>query len=418
MKFAIYTALSHSHIRVMSALAKELETFGHSVCAIGMEDHAPVFHSLDMEFFPVCLREFPRGELQRRYEPVREMYGMDALRATSAVGCDVVAGVLKDGERAVRASGADALLLDTSARGLEVIAMHMGMPFAHVSAQLHDDYSGVTPHWFFDWPPETSSEAIERNKNNLNFLRELGAPARSAALDYLAARNIHPDLTTPYPFFLSTDTWITQVPKEFDFENQLWPEHLFHAGLISPREQSSAIDFPWERLTGESLIYVSMGTMLTNAKQRLRMAVQAAQGAGRQVVVSTGPQIGVEEIGPLAANTIVLPYVPQTGILERAELFVTHGGLNSVLESLYRGVPLVVLPISFDQPGVAARVAYHGVGEFLNAQLLNQKLLTETIVSVLGNPSYKEAARKLQAKIAWQDGAQRAAKHLHKVMHR
>lgn len=400
----------------MSALAKELEALGHSVCAIGTKDHAPAFHKMGMGFVPVCMREFPRGELERRYKPVRERYGMDALREMIPISRDITASVLKDGERAIRASGADALILDTSARGLEMIAMHIGMPFAHVSPQVHDDYTGVTPHCFFDGPPHTGHEAIERNKKQLSFLRELSAPARSAALDYLAAKNIFPDLATLYPFFLSRDAWITQVPKEFDFENSLWPEQLFHAGLISPRGRDTAIDFPWKRLTGEPLIYVSMGTMMTNAKKRLRTAVQAAQGAARQVVVSTGPQLRLKDLGPLAANTIALPYVPQMEILERAVLFVTQGGLNSVLESLYRGVPLVVLPISFDQPGVAARVAYHCVGEFLNAPTLNQDLIVEKIADVLANPSYKEAARKMQTKIAWQDGAQRAAKHLHEVM--
>jgi zeaxanthin glucosyltransferase len=373
---------------------------------------------MGMEFISMSAKEFPRGELSRRFDPVREMHGMVALRETIEIGRDVMMGVLRDGERVVRASGADALILDTSARGLEMIAMHIGMPFVHVSAQIHDDYTGVTPPCYFDWSPGKGPEALERNRKGLSLLRELAVPARSAALDYLAKRNIFPDLTTPYPFFLSRDAWITQVPIEFDFGNPVWPERLFRAGLISPRRQSSTIDFPWERLTGEPLIYVSMGTMLTKAQERLRIAVQAAQGAGRQIVVSTGAQLRGEDLGPLAANTIVLPYVPQMEILERAELFVTHGGLNSVLESLYCGVPLVVLPISFDQPGVAARVAYHGVGEHLNAQTLDQDTLTEMIASVLAGPSYKDAAKKMQMNVASQNGARRAAKHLHEIMQR
>jgi zeaxanthin glucosyltransferase len=415
MRFAIYTVPAASHIRVMIALASELKVLGHSVCAIGLEDQAASFHAAEVDFVPVCRDEFPQGEIERRYEPIRGMSGVQALRETVSVSCAVAMGVLKDGERALYASRADALILDTSARGFEMIAMHLGVPFAHLSAQVHEDYTGRTPHCFFDWPPDISAGAIERNLASVRSLQELATPARSAALKYLEARGIIPDLSKHYPF-LSKYAWVTQVPKEFDFENPLWPEQLFHAGLISPGEVGVAPEFPWARVTGEPLVYVSMGTMLNNSVERLRLAVQAAQGKGRQVVVAMGPYIDPGDLGELAGNTIAVSYVPQISLLQQADLCVTHGGLNTVLESLYQGVPLVVLPISFDQPGVAARVAHFGVGEFLNAQALTRTRLAEMIGRVLSEPSYKESAQTMQAKIAWQHGARRAATHLHKVM--
>jgi UDP-glucoronosyl and UDP-glucosyl transferase len=60
--------------------------------------------------------------------------------------------------------------------------------------------------------------------------------------------------------------------------------------------------------------------------------------------------------------------VPQIEVLKRAALCITHAGINTALESLAEGVPMVAIPIGFDQPGIAARIAYHGVGEFIEVE--------------------------------------------------
>ena len=235
-----------------------------------------------------------------------------------------------------------------------------------------------------------------------------------AILRYIEENGISADLTNLYPFH-SKRAWITQIPKEFDFEHSHLPTQLFHAGLISSPEDEIETGFPWHLLTGEPLIYISMGTMVNGSAERLRLVTQAAQGNGRQVVVSMGPHLHRAELGYLAANTITVSYAPQIKLFKYANLCITHGGLNTVLESLYEGVPLVVLPIIFDQPGVAARVAFFGVGDFLNAEKLDRDSLCQMIERVLSDPAYRRAAQRMQTKIAWQNGAQRAARHLHEM---
>src|SRR5690349_20958699 len=64
----------------------------------------------------------------------------------------------------VRANGVDALLIDTVQLYAELGAMQMGMPYIHVSAALHRDYSGYTPPHFSDWPHETTPAALARNR--------------------------------------------------------------------------------------------------------------------------------------------------------------------------------------------------------------------------------------------------------------
>ncbi len=97
---------------------------------------------------------------------------------------------------------------------------------------------------------------------------------------------------------------------------------------------------------------------------------------------------------------IVVPFAPQIELLKRAALCITHAGLNTTLEALGQGVPLVAIPIGFDQPGVAARIAHHRVGEFVEVHEATAGRLLGLARKVLGDPSYRDKARAMQAAIA------------------
>jgi zeaxanthin glucosyltransferase len=74
-----------------------------------------------------------------------------------------------------------------------------------------------------------------------------------------------------------------------------------------------------------------------------------------QVVLSVGKNICPENLGRIPSNTIVVRSAPQIELLKRATICITHAGLNTVLESLAHGVPMVAIPIGCDQPGTAAQ---------------------------------------------------------------
>jgi zeaxanthin glucosyltransferase len=89
-----------------------------------------------------------------------------------------------------------------------------------------------------------------------------------------------------------------------------------------------------------------------------------------QLVLSIGKNINPENLGPIPSNSIVVRSAPQIELLKRAALCITHAGLNTSLESLAHGVPMVAIPIGYDQPGTAARIAHHGTGEFIEVDEL------------------------------------------------
>ena len=153
-----------------------------------------------------------------------------------------------------------------------------------------------------------------------------------------------------------------------------------------------------------------MGTLVNGLTDVFRMILKAAAAVpGRQLVLSIGSNIQMDDIGPIPASAIVVSRAPQLELLKRAELCITHAGINTTLESLALGVPMVAIPVGFDQPGIAARIVYHGVGKSIPVASMNKEDLSGAIQEVLGNPRYRDAARRFQKTIAQSHGLDRAA---------
>ena len=151
--------------------------------------------------------------------------------------------------------------------------------------------------------------------------------------------------------------------------------------------------FRWKKLNGKPLIYASLGTLVNGLDYVYKIILEAVEKLPEaQVVLSIGRNIDPDNLGPIPTDTIVVRSAPQIELLKRAALCITHAGLNTTLESLAQGVPMVAIPIAFDQPGISARIAHHGVGEFVDLDNLCRDSLLELIRKVLTNRSYAERA--------------------------
>jgi MGT family glycosyltransferase len=112
----------------------------------------------------------------------------------------------------------------------------------------------------------------------------------------------------------------------------------------------------------------------------------------------------------------VVEYAPQLEVIAKASLTITHGGLNTVLDSLSHGVPLVAMPITFEQPGNAARIRWTGTGEVIPISQVSVSNLQTAIQQVLTEESYKDNARRIQQAIAQAGGVRRAADIIEQVV--
>ena len=136
-----------------------------------------------------------------------------------------------------------------------------------------------------------------------------------------------------------------------------------------------------------------------------------AHGAGEppwQVVLATGAA-DVAALGPVPANFVARPSVPQLEVLQRTDVFLTHGGMNSVMEALWHGVPLVVVPQMAEQAVTARRVEELGLGLALEKPAVTAASLREAVGRVAGDREMRARVRRTQETIRQLGGARAAA---------
>jgi MGT family glycosyltransferase len=206
---------------------------------------------------------------------------------------------------------------------------------------------------------------------------------------------------------------IAQQPAFFDFPRQELPDCFHYTGPFHDDASGDpAPDFPWDRLNpNKPLIYASMGTL----QNRLRFVFQAIAAACAdldvQLVLSLGGSLTAATMAAesFPGDPIAVPYAPQLALLKRATLTITHAGLNTALESLRQGVPMVAIPVTNDQPGVAARLAHIGAAEVVPVKSVSAERLRVALQKVLTDPRYRQSAEAAQREMALLDGVRRAA---------
>jgi MGT family glycosyltransferase len=172
--------------------------------------------------------------------------------------------------------------------------------------------------------------------------------------------------------------------------------------------------FPAGKLQ-DPVLYASLGTVFNADPRLLRAFATALAPLGGTVVVSTG-QTDPAVLGTLPDNVLALRSTPQPQVLERAALFVTHGGMNSANEALYAGVPMLVVPQGADQPLVAARVAELGAGLSITSGEVTVEGVRALAQRLLGEPGFRAAAGTLQDAQRRAGGYRRAADEIEREL--
>jgi zeaxanthin glucosyltransferase len=407
MKVAFTTTPAPGHINPMTTLARSLQARDVEVVFITIPDGESFVRSAELNFIPVCDQEYPAGEARRLFRELDKVTGDEALHLAFKFRAAVVESTLKHLPKVLSAAKVDALVLDTAQYFLELVPIQLGMPYVQVSNALPIDWSGyVPPPRFFDWPHETTAEARARNLRGLAEIRSLHEPFIAVARRYADQFNLDVDWNDMYSTY-SKLAWLTQLPKEFDFEGIPWPPCFHYSGPFHNENKVARVEglFPWERLTGEPLIYASMGTLQGNIQSIFQKIVEASETfPDFQLVVATGIRVDVEKIKTASPKTIIVTYAPQIELLKRAALCISHAGLNTTLEALAAGVPMIAIPLTNDQPGVAARLVYHRAGRSIPLKELSSSALSYLMSSVMADVSYSSRAHYFQEVIKKSNG--------------
>jgi zeaxanthin glucosyltransferase len=412
VKIAFVAEPFSGHINPISALARRFAKRGHDVLLVSTEEARPAAVASDLQFIPYATQTYPDGSIRKAIEETSKLEGSQALAGLSTLVIDLQKTQFKELPSLLREISPDGIGLDTVPLTVGLIPMHLGIPYVHISCGLHGDYSGFTPPCLFDWRHEETPEAFARNKEGVQRLVEILKPRVAVAKEYALSAGLSDlDFTDPL-VGISKFAWITQTPKIFDFENPHQPPQLVYTGPFHDGEGRPTIDFPWDDLTGEPIIYASLGTIHHGLMSVFKTVAKTIGGrSGYQLVMAVGPVVDIEALRselPSCSSAIIVKSAPQIELLKRSALFVTHAGLNSTLESLSQGVPMVAIPVSSDQPGVAVRIEYTKAGKFVPLKELTTQSLGSLVDEVLTNPIYYQKAQSIKQVLVKENGIEKA----------
>ena len=163
----------------------------------------------------------------------------------------------------------------------------------------------------------------------------------------------------------------------------------------------------------DKLIYISMGTVNNNMMALYKRCLAALADTDYQVIMSVGNLVSIEEFGVLPENISVFTHVDQIAVLQQANIFVSHCGMNSVSESLYFGVPLVMLPQTSEQGGVAERVFQ--LGACIKLDKSDAASILGAIRKIFADNSYTQNAAVISEGFKHCSGAKGAADKIMQV---
>ncbi len=183
------------------------------------------------------------------------------------------------------------------------------------------------------------------------------------------------------------------IPREFQPAGDTFDASFHFVGpSLGPRVTAGA----WQPGSKDQpLVFISLGTTpLNDRPDFFRMCLQAFAASPWQVAMAIGDRVEVSELGPIPGNVDIRPAFPQLEVLRHADVFLSHTGMNSTMEALYFGVPLLAYPLQPEQEANARRVEDLHLGRRLPAEGLSAALILTAAADLNRDP---EVRRNLQA---------------------
>ncbi|MGA5817194.1 macrolide family glycosyltransferase [Kitasatospora sp. NPDC094028] len=304
-------------------------------------------------------------------------YTPEALPAEGLRLLDEAVETLKRFEEVYENDRPDVILYDQMAWAARFLGAKWNIP----TVRLHPSYGSNEAFSIrsrFPPAPEAAPEVIELTGRLADFLPTVGLEG-----------------VDPAEFFSAIeDLALIFLPREFHYDGDTFDERFVFTGpCLGDR---SAFQGSWTNPGGKPVLFISLGTAFTGFAEFFPAAVEAFADSRYRVVLAVGDHADPAALGELPATVEVHRQVNQLDVLSQAALFVTHGGMNSVMEALAHGVPMVVVPQSSEQRATAERVEELGLGRHLPREATTAATLREAVEAVLGDPATAEKLGSLR----------------------
>ncbi len=391
-----------SHIAVFEAVGAELVRRGHSVTFVlnaGAERYVAEEHR-------VCaVKGTDAREMERVIDRASRPSGLFGVLRTVHDMVMLTDALCEYAPEHLRALSIDAVLGDQMEPAAGLLARHLGIPIISIACALPIERDETIPLPFLPWLYDSSPKGIRRNRGGERVSRllllEQNRAIRKWSRRFGFGETFH-DLQS----CLSDVATIAQTTVGFDFPRASATSRLHMVGPL--REEEREEDIPFDIDPAKLFVFMSLGTLQGHRRSLFAAAARVCRELDVQLLVAHCGGLDRKQAEVLGA-TWVVDFAPQRAVLARADLCITHCGMNTVMDALEFGTPLLALPIAFDQPGVSARIVHHGVGLRLSTRLLTTGKMERAIGTLLSEPGYKKRAGEIGRTISAAGGLRKAA---------
>jgi len=396
-----------SHLRAFEAVAWQLIQRGHRVTFIQQADVAELLTLPAAGFAAIGADSHPPGSLaavvRRAAQPgpfgIRRVIA--DMAASTALFCREAPGML-------RSLKVDAVLADQMEPAGALVAEHLGLPFVSIACALQFNREPLVPLPVMPWRYRTTDWGEQLNLHSSRVYDRLMRSHTEVIQHYCQAFGLAPRSTLSE--CLSPQLQVSQTVQGFDFPRRQLPANFHAVGpLRRPLENEAELNLPIDPT--RPFVFASLGTLQGHRYSLLRNIARACKPLGVQLLIAHCGGLNAAQAARLQDEGAhwVTDFAPQRAALARAAAVITHAGLNTVLDALEAGVPMLALPIAFDQPGVAARIEHAGVGLRLQSQLASPARIGHALQRLLNEGEFRQRAVRLGAEVREAGGAVRAA---------
>lgn len=200
------------------------------------------------------------------------------------------------------------------------------------------------------------------------------------------------------------------------FDDASVPPYMKFIGALTGRPDNTPFDWGRLRAMGERpKIYISIGTVLVHSrKDFFSRMIEALKDKPVTVIAAADPNI----LDEWPDNFIVQGYVPQSELLKHIDVVIGHGGLNTTCDTFMNGIPMLIIPMAFDQSHTAQLIHNYGCGIRIKYSRMRVKDIEHAVDELLYNPAYKKAAKEIQQSFIEAGGNERAAQLLEEITKR
>jgi zeaxanthin glucosyltransferase len=405
--FGVLSFTGTGHLNPFILLSQELRQRGHKVTFFEKPKIEDRVRQAGFDFIPIGRSNSSSKNQEAPASNSSLRSGLSMLRFNLKRITHDLETYLKETPPALRRAGVDALIINEIVLSGPTIAEMLRLPYILISAAAPHSFGWNGYRWFSGYRYSKSwLSMLETALFEVSALRMRG-PIRRALDDYRRqaglgtlrqARRLFPELAH-----------IAQLPQCLDLPRGPLPSNFHYTGPFTNGTKRPYVEFRWDRLDGRPILYASLGTTRNVQAFVLRLIAEACQDLNLQLIISLGGRFDPELLADLPGNPLVTRYAPQLELLKLATIVITHGGSNTVFEALLEGKPMIAIPLAYDQPAVAARLARLHLAEVLPVMRLSAKKIRMAVTKVLNDPRYREEAAKMQAKLQSLHGLERAA---------